>query len=57
MGMIENKIDQILKGELEEQTLEEFLEQYDLTPTEVVTHLYRSGLVDLSEKLEELEVT
>lgn len=53
MGAIENKIDEALKWILNEQTLEEFLEQYDLTPAEVVSHLYRAGLLDLSDILEE----
>lgn len=56
MGAIDNQIDLLLKGALSEKTLEEFLEDYDLTPTEVVAILYRGGHIDLTEELEELEV-
>jgi len=51
MGVLENKVDLFLKGYLEENTLEDLLEEHDLTVTEVVTHLYRSGLIDLEEQL------
>lgn len=56
MGAIDNQIDLLLKSTLSEQSLEEFLEDYDLTPTEVIAILYRGGHIDLTEQLEELEV-
>lgn len=57
MGVIENRIDRLLKSILNDSTLEDFLEEHDLTPTEVVSHLYNSGLIDLDEELEEFEIS
>ncbi len=51
MGNLENHINSIVTQELEEKTLEDFLEEHDLTPQEVVEHLFKSGLI----RLEELE--
>ena len=51
MGALENKIDKIVSQKLEEMSLEEFFEGFDLTPTEVVTHLYNAGIIDLDEEL------
>lgn len=53
MGALENKIDGILKDILSEQSFEDFLEDHDLTPTEVLGYLYSAGLIDLEEELQE----
>lgn len=55
MGALENSVDRFLKGYLEENTLEDLLEEHDLTVTEVVVHLFRSGMIDLEQNLKEQE--
>lgn len=52
MGMIDNKIDQLSK---DIDDLELFLEEHDLTVTEVLSILYHGGHIDLEQKLEEYE--
>lgn len=41
-----NEIGIVLKMALEDESFEDFLERFDLTPEEVFLHLYESGLVD-----------
>lgn len=40
------QLERILKDQLEDYTLEEFFEQFDLTPFEVVEVIYDAGLLD-----------
>lgn len=47
------QLERILKDQLEDSTLEEFFEQFDLTPFEVVECVYDAGLLD-DEILESL---
>lgn len=41
-----NNLGIVLKMALEDESFEDFLERFDLTPEEVFLHLYESGLVD-----------
>lgn len=43
---LKNQIGTVLKMTLEDESLEDFLERFDLTPEEVFLHLYESGLID-----------
>lgn len=48
MGRLENSIDELLKEELDSRSLEDFLEDHDISATECVVYLYRAGLIDLA---------
>lgn len=39
-------IEKIVEDYLEDNSLEEFLEEFDITPAEAVTCLFNSGLID-----------
>lgn len=41
-----NEISNLVSMTLEDETFSDFLERFDLTPEEVFTHLYESGLID-----------
>lgn len=40
------QLEKVIKDQLEDQTLEEFLEEFDLTPLDVVVILYEEGMLD-----------
>ena len=40
------QLERIIASQLEDQTLEEFLEEFDLTPLDVVVILYEEGMLD-----------
>lgn len=44
--MKKNEIEDFLALELENRTLEEVLEDYDITPSEIFWLAYNSGLID-----------
>lgn len=44
--MKKNEIEDFMALELENRSLEDILEDYDLTPSEVFWKLYQSGLID-----------
>lgn len=44
--MKKNEIEDIVSLELEEKTFEDILEDFDLTPQEVMWLLYNQGLID-----------
>ena len=52
MGALENKIDRLARNI---DDLEEFLEEYDLTVSDVLGILFSGGHIDLEEKLKEYE--
>lgn len=52
MGVLENTIDRLAK---DIENLEDFLEEHDLTVSEVLRLLYVGGFIDLEEKLKEYE--
>lgn len=43
---LKDQISNLLKMTLEDESFEEFLERFDLTPDEVFVHLFESGLID-----------
>lgn len=47
MGKLENKINELATAILEEKSLEDFLEEQDLTAQEVIEYLFKAGLVEL----------
>lgn len=47
MGKLENKINEVATKILEEKSLEDFLEEQDLTGQEVIEFLYKAGLIVL----------
>ena len=47
MGKLENKINEVATTILEEKSLEDFLEEQDLTPQEVIEYLFKAGLIEL----------
>lgn len=51
--MNEEKLEKILDSYLEDNSFEDFLEEFNLTPLEVLTSLYENGLID-EEDLERL---
>jgi hypothetical protein len=40
------QLERIIIDQLEDKTLEEFLEEFDLTPLDVVVILYEEGMLD-----------
>lgn len=54
MGVLENRIDLLARNI---ESLEEFLESKDMTVSEVLEILYRSGHIDLEQELEDYEET
>lgn len=51
--MNEHKLEKIIDNFLEDKSFEDFLEEFNLTPQEVVINLYESGLLD-DDQLERL---
>lgn len=51
--MNRKQLEELLNDQLEESTLEEFFEQFDLTPLDVVSVVYDAGQMDdvLLEKM------
>ena len=40
------QLEKVITTQLEDQTLEEFLEEFDLSPLDVVILLYEEGMLD-----------
>ena len=40
------QLEKVITDQLEDQTLEEFLEEFDLTPLDVIILLYEEGMLD-----------
>ena len=49
-------IEEVIKGWLEDYTLEELFEELDLDPSEVIFKLYESGMIDEDRLGDFLEV-
>lgn len=52
MGQLENSINDLVTDVLREESLEDFLEKFDITPSECVEFLYKAGLIDLDQILD-----
>lgn len=44
--MNHKQLERVIVTQLEDQTLEEFLEEFDLTPLDVIVILYEEGMLD-----------